>query len=78
MAKSPYQLLQYTVPVTVVLGEQSFSNLKLIKTYLRSTMNQERLTNLAILSIEQDVARTMDYSSLIEIFAGAKARKVDL
>ena len=49
--------------MTVASGEQSFSKLKLIKTYLRSTMNQERLTNLAILSIERDVARTMDYSS---------------
>ena len=67
-----------TAPVTVASGERSFSKLKLIKTYLRSTMNQERLTNFAILSIERDVARKLDYSSLIEIFASAKARKVDL
>ena len=64
--------IMLTVPVTVASGERSFSKLKLIKTYLRSTMNQERLTNLAILSIERDVARTMDYSSLLEIFSGAK------
>ena len=36
-------------------------------------MTQERLTNLAILSIERDVARTLDYSSLIDNFASAKA-----
>ena len=41
-------------------------------------MTQERLTNLAILSIERDVARTLDYSSLIDTFASAKARKVNL
>jgi len=41
-----------TILVTVASGERSFSKLKLIKTYLRSSMGQERLNNLAILSIE--------------------------
>ena len=45
-----------TIPVTVASGERSFSKLKLIKTYLRSTMSQERLNGLAILSIENEVA----------------------
>ncbi|TYI30607.1 hypothetical protein ES332_A05G400100v1 [Gossypium tomentosum] len=43
-----------TVPVTVTLAKRSFSKLKLIKTYLRSSMSQERLNGLAILSIEND------------------------
>ncbi|CAM5164647.1 unnamed protein product [Natator depressus] len=30
-----------TIPITVASGEQSFSKLKLIKNYLRSTMSQE-------------------------------------
>lgn len=67
-----------TVPVTVASGERSFSKLKLIKTYLRSTMRQERLTNLAILSIEREVAKTLDYATLIDDFASAKARKITL
>lgn len=37
-----------TTPVTVASAERSFSKLKLIKTYLRSTMSQERLNGLAI------------------------------
>ena len=41
-----------TVPVTVASGERSFSKLKLIKNYLRSTMLQDRLCNLSILSTE--------------------------
>ena len=40
------------MPVTVASGERSFSTLKLIKTYLLSTISQERLNNLAMLSIE--------------------------
>ena len=41
-----------TMAVTVASAERSFSKLKLIKNYLRSTMSQERLTNLATISIE--------------------------
>jgi len=42
-----------TLPVTVAAAERSFSKLKLIKTYLRSTMMQERLSGLAIISINK-------------------------
>uniref|UniRef100_A0A7N0SZK7 HAT C-terminal dimerisation domain-containing protein n=1 Tax=Kalanchoe fedtschenkoi TaxID=63787 RepID=A0A7N0SZK7_KALFE len=47
-----YRIL-LTVPVTVASAERSFSKLKLLKTYLRSSMSQERLNDLAILSIEK-------------------------
>jgi len=49
-----------TIPVTVASGERSFSKLKLIKTYVRSTMGDERLSSLAILSIENDIAENLD------------------
>ena len=45
-----------TIPVTVASGERSFSKLKLIKTYLRASMKQDRLNGLAMLSIEKGVA----------------------
>ena len=64
-----------TLPVTVAAGERSFSKLKLIKTYLRSTMADERLTSLAILSIENSVAHSLDISDMVQQFARAKARK---
>lgn len=67
-----------TIPVTVASGERSFSKLKLIKTYLRSTMSQERLNGLAILSIENEVASQLDYRKLIDDFASAKSRKIRL
>ena len=45
-----------TLPVTVASAERSFSKLKLIKTYLRSTMTQERLSGLAVISINHQLA----------------------
>ena len=62
-------VLFLTIPVTVASAERSFSKLKLIKTYLRSKMDQSKLTNLAILSIENDVARNLDKIEIIRKFA---------
>ena len=39
---------------------------------------QERLNNLAILSIENDVAQSLNYADVIDSFAAAKSRKVRL
>ncbi|XP_071052633.1 uncharacterized protein [Onthophagus taurus] len=65
-----------TLPVSVASGERSFSRLKLIKTYLRSTMTEERLVGLATISIEQELAYNLDLCELISLFAQEKARKV--
>ena len=43
-----------TLPVTVASAERSFSKLKIIKTYLRSTISQDRLDGLALLAIENE------------------------
>jgi len=56
--------------------ERSFSKLKLIKTDLRSTMCQERLSNLAILSVEKDAFDSINFDTIIDQFAEKKARKV--
>lgn len=58
-----------TIPVTVASGERSFSKLKLIKTFLRSSMKEDRMNSLALLSIENALASELDYSSLITKFA---------
>lgn len=65
-----------TIPVTVASAERSFSKLKLIKTYLRSSMSQERLSALAILSIEHNLASKLDYSSMIDEFTHSKCRRM--
>ena len=41
-------------------------------------MSQERLSGLAILSIENATARTIDYNDIIDEFASKRARKITL
>lgn len=67
-----------TLPVTVASAERSFSKLKLIKTYLRSTMGQERLSGLAVISINGEEAQKLSYDDLISDFAARKCRRVVL
>src|SRR6218665_485764 len=67
-----------TLPVTVASAERSFSQLKRIKSYTRSTMAQDRLQGLALLCIESDLAKTIDYDAVIDSFASKKDRKAPL
>lgn len=62
-----------TITVTNASCERSFSKLKLIKSYQRSTMSQERLSDLAMLSIERDF--DVNFDSVIENFARLKSRR---
>ena len=66
------------IPVTVASAERSFSKLNLIKTYFRSTMTQERLVDLALISTENDIASSLDYASILDEFASIKCRKIVL
>ena len=63
-----YRIL-LTIPVTIASAKRSFSKLKLIKLYLRSTMSQERLSGLTILSIENEMLKEFKYKNLISQFA---------
>ncbi|XP_077294880.1 zinc finger MYM-type protein 1-like [Arctopsyche grandis] len=65
-------ILFLTLPVTVATAERSFSKLKLIKNYLRSTMSQHRLKGLALISIEHERTNKMNFNEIIEVFANAR------
>jgi hypothetical protein len=58
------KLLQtlWTIPVNVCGCERSFSALRRIKTYIRNTTGQERLTCLALINIEKDYQIDIDAS----------------
>ncbi|XP_044141441.1 52 kDa repressor of the inhibitor of the protein kinase-like [Bufo gargarizans] len=64
-----------TIPLSVPEGERAFSKLSLIKNYLRSTMSEQRLNSLALLSIEHELARKLSFKDLIEDFASLKLRR---
>jgi hypothetical protein len=70
--------LYLTLPVTVASCERSFSKLKLVKNYLRSSMGQETLSGLAIMSIEFGIADSLKYDDVIDEFAASKSRKVHI
>lgn len=64
-----YALLQIfaTIPVSTAAAERSFSALKLLKTYLRSTMNEDRISSLALVYIHNDLK--IDVEKIIDRFA---------
>jgi len=62
--------------VTNCSSEPSFSKLKRIKNELRSTMRQDRLNRLTLMSLEHEVLREIELTELIDNFAKVKARKM--
>jgi len=71
--------LALTIVVSTAECERSFSALKRIKSYLRSTMSEERLINLATLSIERRLADSLSLDEVINKFAATdKNRRIVL
>ena len=56
-------------------SERSFSELRLVKTYLRSTMAEERLSSLAIIFCNKDLR--VNTEKVISNFARSSARRVE-
>ncbi len=63
-----------TLPVTSSECERSISVLRRLKTYLRSTMGQERMTGLALTHIKYGMELNLD--DIINIFAGQHQRRM--
>lgn len=57
------------LPVSSASCKRSFSVLKLIKNHLRTTMNDDRLSNIGVLSIERRRARSLNLDASVERFA---------
>lgn len=65
----------YTLPVSSATAERIFSRLKLIKTFLRSTIAEEILSKLAILNIEKYVAEKINFEKAIDTLLFIKYTK---
>lgn len=64
-----------TIPVTTATCERSFSTLRRVKTYLRSTSGQDRLNGLALLSIHRDIP--LNPEEILDKLARNKSRRLD-
>ena len=63
-----YKLL-LTAPVTVATNERTFSKMKIIKNFLRSTMSGERLDDLIVLATEKDISDKIDLNMALNAWA---------
>ena len=56
------------MPATNDISERSFSALKRVKTYLRTTMAQRRLNRLMLLHIHKDKTDNIDLKEILNDF----------
>ena len=66
-----------TFPVTSATAERSFSSLRRIKTYLRSSMTAQRLNNLFILYVHKALTDSLDLESVAKEFVSANTRRMN-
>jgi hypothetical protein len=55
-------------PASSATAERSFSSLRRLKTYLRSTCGQQRLNSLAVCHVHKDIMDTIDVKELMKEF----------
>ena len=60
------------MPATNAASERSFSAIRRLKTYLRSTMAQSRLNHIMILSINKEKADSIDLGAVGNEFVGQR------
>ena len=65
-----------TIPVTTCICERSISTLRRLKTFMRSTMGQKRLTSLALLNVHREII--LDKEKVIDCFALKHTRRMVL
>lgn len=63
------------IPATNCAGERSFSCLRRVKNYLRTSTSEQRLNSLSLLCIEANTTKTLSYEDIINEFAIKKSRK---
>jgi hypothetical protein len=68
-------LIFVTFSASVASGEGTFSVLKRLKKYYRSTMGQDPLNGFATLNIDCDLVPKLDIQSIINAFSDKRARK---
>lgn len=69
--------LYLTVPLTSSTAERSFSTLRRLKNYLRSTMTQERLNHVILLHTHKEITDNIDVKQIAIDFIGRNQRRMN-
>ena len=69
--------LYFTFPVTTATAERSFSSLRRIKTYLRSTMSACRLNSLLLMHIHKERTEKLDLAAIAKEFITSNSRRLN-
>ena len=68
--------LVLTIPATSATAERSFSALRRLKTYTRSTMTAARLCHLAMLHVHQERTDKLNDEEIVQLFlSGVPSRE---
>ena len=71
-----YCLIQIflSIPVTTATAEWTFSSLKWLKTFFRSTMTQPRLNTFMLMYVHRDLTESMDLTYIAKSFVSVNDR----
>lgn len=67
-------MILIVMPVSTATAERSFSTMRRVKTYLRSTMGTERMSGLGLMNIYQEQKINVD--EVVDVFANRKSRRL--
>ena len=77
-----YNLLKtyLVIPVSSASSERSFSTLRRLKTWLRASMTEDRLSNVALMAVEREETCRLEgqVQSLVKEFSTACSRRLML
>ena len=65
----------YTIPITTATAERTFSALRRLKTYLRTTMSQPRLNHTMLLYVHKDRTDKVDVVTIARSFIAENERR---
>ncbi|XP_060867951.1 zinc finger MYM-type protein 1-like [Metopolophium dirhodum] len=71
-----FKLIQVglAIPISSATCERSFSSMRRIKNWLRTSMEQSKFTDLSVINIERDLSNKIDKDKIINNFAMSQRR----
>ena len=67
-----------TLPITNSSAERAFSKMAIVKNDLRSSMLNDRLNALCLMTIERTLLKNINFQDVVIDFANVKTRKVSI